>query len=58
MTLSQNPIRAQQLPGPDADRLSEEAPLQAYIRRLHESRNEPGVDEPVRGKDRYLGLVL
>ena len=37
----------------------DEAPLQAYVRRLHESRNSPSSDsEPVRGKDKWLGMVL
>ena len=37
----------------------EEAPLQAYVRRLHESRNgSNGNSEPLRGKDKWLGMVL
>ncbi|MFY0612433.1 MAG: hypothetical protein JXQ99_12950 [Hyphomicrobiaceae bacterium] len=37
----------------------DEAPLQAYVRRLHESRNASNSNsEPLRGKDKWLGMVL
>ena len=35
-----------------------EAPLQAYIRKLHEANNRHNTsDEPVRGKDPWIGLL-
>lgn len=36
-----------------------EAPLQAYVRRLHESRNTNAISgEPVRGIDPWQGIGL
>ncbi len=36
-----------------------EAPLQAYVRQLHERNARRSPDgEPVRGKDPWLGMVL
>ena len=57
MTIAQ--FRALGEAAPTANTAHEEAPLQAYVRRLHESRNRhTGNGEPIRGKDKWLGMVL
>jgi hypothetical protein len=41
------------------DRHPGEAPLQAYVRRLHEQNNRLNpTDEPVRGRDPWNGIGL
>lgn len=57
MTIAQ--FRSLSDPARPANGSHDEAPLQAYVRQLHESRNrQVSSNEPVRGKDPWLGMVL
>lgn len=60
MTVTQRPIPTTVNPGADRlDQHSSEAPLQAYIRQMHEASNlHNDSDEPVRGKDPWNGIGL
>ena len=59
MTLPQNQIASVNSSIPMSGPGTSEAPLQAFIRRLHESRNlHSGNDEPVRGSDPWQGIGL
>jgi hypothetical protein len=59
MTLPQNQISPINSPVSVADAAIGEAPVQAYIRRLHESRNAHSAnDEPVRSIDPWQGIGL
>ena len=59
MTLPQNQRSPGSPPVSVAESAIREAPLQAYIRELHESRNAKNADdEPVRGIDPWQGIGL